>query len=364
MTGQRLRFGIVGCGAIAPTHASAIRQLGHIVAAVADPLTHRARRLAEQFAVPRVYADAAELAADPELDVVCVCTPSGLHAEHGVAALSAGKHVIVEKPMDVSHDACDRLIRAADRADRKLSVISQHRFDAASLLAYRLIQSGELGQIVLATADVKWWRSQQYYDEGDWRGTWRFDGGGALMNQGIHTVDLLQWLCGGVRAVRAATATLAHQRIEVEDVAVLSLELTNGAPASLVATTAAFDGQPVRIEIHGTGGSILLEGDNLKRVALTSGQVFQTHAAAEHAIRIAQGGTAAVRDEAVTRPTAPPGAAWGDAHRAQIEDFVRCVLEGGRPLIDGPSGRQPVLIALAAYESARRGGERVEIPPA
>jgi predicted dehydrogenase len=256
--------------------------------------------------------------------------------------------------MDVSLAACDRLIAEADRARTLCGVISQHRFDAASLLAKQLLDNGDIGRIVLATADVKWYRTQAYYDEGDWRGTWKLDGGGALINQGIHTVDLLQWLAGGVSSVHArASIAAAHERIEVEDAAVLSLEFNNGAIGSLVATTAAFDGFPVRIEIFGTEGSILLEGDNLKRIVLKTGQTFDTQEAAEHAVKMAQGGTAS--QTVINRPSAPAGAAWGDAHRAQIEDFVRAIRHGGKPMIDVHAGLEPVAIAVAAYESARSG---------
>lgn len=351
-----LNFGIIGCGAIAPTHVGAIRQLGHRVVGVCDPIESRAGKLAQLAGDAKSHHTPAELLADESVDAVCVCTPSGMHVEHALAALNAGKHAIVEKPMDVNLEACDRLIAAADARRRVVSVVSQHRFDAASLLARRMIASGELGRIVLATAEVKWWRTQEYYDEGDWRGTRRYDGGGALMNQGIHTVDVLQWLAGGVEAVSAQIRTAAHERIEVEDVAVLSLRFRNGAVGSLVATTAAFDGQPVRIELHGTEGSLLLEGDNLKRIALKDGRTMQTHAAAEHALRVARGGTASVRDDAAQRPTAPPGAQWGDAHRAQIEDFVSAVRSGATPMIDARAGREPVAVAVAAYESARRDG--------
>lgn len=355
-----LRFGIVGCGAIAPTHAAAAaRQLGHRIAAVADPIAARAAKLAGEFGVPKTFAGAAELCASADVDVVCVCTPSGMHAEHAVLALQAGKHVVVEKPMDVSLEACDRLIAAADASRRLCTVVSQHRFDAATLLARRLIDTGEIGRIVLATAEVKWFRTQAYYDEGDWRGTWRYDGGGALMNQGIHTVDVLQWLAGGVAKVHARTSiAAAHERIEVEDVAVLSLELKCGAIGSLVASTACRDGYPARIEIYGTEGSILIEGDNLKRVVLKGGQAHESQQAAEHAVRVARGGTASVRDDAAAgpaRPAAPTGAAWGDAHRAQIEDLVKAIRTGGQPMIDARGGREPVAVALAAYESAKTG---------
>ncbi len=353
---KKYRFGIIGCGGIAPTHAGAIRQLGHTITAVADPVASRAVALADKFQIAATHPDHHALAADPNVDIACICTPSGLHAEHAIALLRGGKHVIIEKPMDVSLDECDRLIAAAEETGRKVAIVSQHRFDSGSLLARKMIDAGDIGAIVLATAECKWYRTQAYYDEGDWRGTARYDGG-ALMNQGIHTVDILQWLVGGIAEVSAQLRTAAHERIDVEDVAVLSLKLNNGAIGSMIATTAAFDGQPARIEIHGTLGSILMEGDNIRRIALRDGRMFESQAAAEHAIRVARGGTASVRDEATDRiPTAAAGAAWGDAHRAQLNDFLRAITEDRAPFVSEHHGRQPVAVVQAAYDSARSGG--------
>ncbi len=182
------------------------------------------------------------------------------------------------------------------------------------------------------------------------------DGGGALMNQGVHTVDLLQWLVGPVSAVSALTRTAAHQRIEVEDAAVAALTFSNGAIGTLVATTAAYDGLPVRLDIFGTEGSAIIEGDRLKLLTFKTGETYASEKAAAHALRVARGGTASVKDDASYREAAAePGAVWGDAHRAQIQDFLRAIRNGGKPLIDDRSGREPVEIILAVYESARSG---------
>ncbi len=355
--GRKIRFGIVGCGAIGPTHAAAIQQIDDAeLVAVSDTQESRARLVASKFGVGKVYGDQGELFADPAVDVVCLCTPSGLHAEGAVAAMVAGKDVIVEKPMEISLAACDRMIAAERKTGRTLTVISQHRFDAASMLVKELIDSGKLGNIILATAEVKWWRTQNYYDSGDWRGTWKLDGGGALMNQGVHTVDLVQWLVGGVEGVYGKTATAAHDRIEVEDVAVATIRFRNGAVGTIVATTAAFDGLPVRIDIFGTGGSAIIEGDRLKLVTLKTGETYASERAAAHALSVAKGGTASVKDEASHREAAAEqGAVWGDAHWAQIMDFIQAIRTGGKPLIDAESGRDPVEIILGIYESARRG---------
>jgi len=364
--GERLRFGIVGCGSIGPTHAGAVRQIeerggGAELVAVADPDAGKARKLAGQFGLEKVYDGIESMLRDSDIDAVCVCTPSGMHADHAAAALRAGKHAVVEKPMDVTLDACDRLIAAEQDSGKKLAIISQHRWDAASQTVKQAIEEGKLGRIVYADATVKWWRTQEYYDSGDWRGTWAMDGGGALINQGVHTVDLLQWLAGGVQQLFAYTRTAAHERIEVEDVAAAALTFRNGAIGTLTATTVAYPGFPVRIDIYGTDGSAVIEGDRLRSLVLKNGESYEGEAAAVHAVSVARGGTASVKNEAAARlddkttASADPGAVWGDAHRAQIEDFLAAVRDDRRPLIDGREGRRPLEIIQAVYQSARTG---------
>jgi predicted dehydrogenase len=359
----RVRFGIVGCGAIGPTHAAAIQQLSAQenveLLAVADLIGQRARDMAGKYGVARVYGSDDELIADKDVDVVVFCTPSGQHADGSVKALEAGKHVVVEKPMEVSLEACDRMIAAERKTGRKLAVISQHRWDYASQLVRRAVDDHKLGRLVLADMSVKWWRTQQYYDSGDWRGTWKLDGGGALMNQGVHTVDLLQWLAGGVESVQSHARTAAHERIEVEDVVVAALTFKGGAIGTLTASTSCFDGMPARLDLYGTEGSAVIEGDRLRLFKLKSGETHAEQAPNPHAVSVAMGGTASVKEQAAKRlmeeASKDPGAVWGDAHREQLRDFVRAVRGNGKPLIDGVEGRKPVEIILAVYESARTG---------
>jgi predicted dehydrogenase len=349
------RFGIIGCGTIGPTHAGAIARLaGARLIAVADPISERAQSLKQKFGADRVYASGAELVADPDIDIVCLCTPSGMHGDGAVEAMLAGKHVIVEKPMEISLTACDRMIAAAHQTGKKLTVISQHRFDAASAVARTKIAAGELGDIVLATADVKWWRTQAYYDSGDWRGTWAMDGGGALMNQGVHTVDLLQWLAGPVKSVYAQARTSAHQRIEVEDAVVATVTFARGGIGTIVASTAAYPGLAARVDLFGTRGSLSIDGDVLRLLAIQGSDTLYGKAAAAHAVGVAQGGTARVKDEA-RQAAADPGAVWGDAHYEQFADFVAAIAEDRPPLITAEDARKPVEIILAIYESARTG---------
>src|SRR2546423_1035175 len=218
MSERTFGFGIVGCGVIAPFHARAVSELPTArLVAVADTVAEQAERRGAEFGVDH-HADVDELLARPDVDVVSVCVPSGLHAEIGVRAAAAGKHLVVEKPIDVTLEAADRLIAACREAGVKLTVISQRRHEPGMVRLRELVDQGRLGRLVEGDSVIKWYRTQDYYDSGDWRGTWALDGGGALMNQGVHYVDLLQWIMGPVERVFARCRTAAHQRIEVEDI--------------------------------------------------------------------------------------------------------------------------------------------------
>lgn len=345
---------IVGCGAISETHAKAFASLPaetRLIGCV-DLDAARASAFAARHGV-RVYSWAEALGA-PEVGIVSLCTPSGLHAEQACEALKAGKHVLIEKPMDITVEACDRLLSVQRDTGRCVSVISQHRFDPGSKAARAALLDGSLGRPVLVDARIPWYRTQEYYDSGDWRGTWALDGGGCLMNQGIHTVDLMLWLCGPVRRVQAAMRTAAHERIEVEDVVCATLEFESGAIGTLVATTAAYPGFPVRLAVHGTEGSVVLEGDELNLLALRGRETLSGPGASAHALQVAAGGTrAAVRESAGTT-LADEGWAWGAAHRAQIQDFCAAIRTGGRPISDGEAGRAAVALIRAVYAAAGR----------
>lgn len=358
---NRVRFGIVGCGSIGPTHAGALKQLPDAeLVAVADVIPARAQELAGKFGVSRVYNSDVELIADPQIDAVIFATPSGMHAEQAIRAMRAGKHAVVEKPMDISLDACQRLIRAEQETGRRLSIISQHRFDHATRVVRDALLSGKLGKLIIADMSVKWWRTQQYYDSGDWRGTWAMDGGGALMNQGVHTVDLLTWLAGPIKRVSALMRSAAgHERIEVEDAIVATLEFENGAIGTLTATTAAYPGMLARLDLWGTEGGAVIEGDRIKLLKTKDGQIDVAEKASLHALSVAMGGTASVKDETAKRlasaAAADPGEVWGDAHREQLRDFIDAIRQNRPPLIHGEEGLRPVKVILAIYESARTG---------
>jgi predicted dehydrogenase len=351
---EKVRFGILGCGVIGPHHARAIAGLEDAeLVAVADVVPEQADELAGEYGCSSHYG-LAEMLVGTELDAVCVCTPSGMHAGDAIAALEAGKHVVIEKPVDVTLGAADRLLEVQRATGRKVAVVSQHRFDAATLAVHRAISAGQFGRLTTGSAEVRWWRSQSYYDSGGWRGTWELDGGGVLINQAIHSIDLLQWLMGRVVEVTAYTGLLAHQRIEVEDTAAAILAFENGALGTIVATTAAYPGLTARIAVHGDKGSAVIDDDELVYFHATGmGQEAEAYGGGENqADRVMKqygGGS--------TGPGAgaDPGS-LSMAHRDQIADFVRAVKDDREPSINVEEGRKPLAIIAAIYESARTGG--------
>jgi len=332
----RRGFGIVGTGVIAAIHADAIAMVPDArVAAVTDV----AVGAAAAFAAGRGCAaepDLDALLARPDVDVVSVCVPSGLHAEVGIRAAMAGKHLVVEKPIDVTLDAADRLIDAARAAGVALTVISQHRFDPGLIEARRLLDEGALGRLVLGEASTKWYRTQAYYDSAAWRGTNAMDGG-SLMNQGIHYVDLLRWCMGPVSEVTALCATQTHQ-IEVEDTSLAALRFASGALGTIVASTSVFPGFAQRLEITGTEGTITIEDGVLVRRAFSGGA---HEPGGPHGAAAAAGSNPAAVDVA--------------SHAAQLEDLLTAIEAGREPAVTGESGRATLEIICAVYESARTG---------
>lgn len=352
MSVEPLRFGIMGCGVIGPTHAAAIASLPEArLVAVADAVPERARALAEKYGV-KAYSSLREMLDNEALDVVNVCTPSGQHGEHACAAMRSGRNVIVEKPMEITTKKLDEMLRVQQEMGVKLSVISQHRFDPATVQVHAQVEAGELGRLVLGNAHIPWWRSQAYYDSGAWRGTWALDGGGVLMNQAIHSIDLLQWLMGEVSTVYAYTDTLVH-RMETEDVAAAVLRFESGALGTIAATTGAYPGLATRIEVFGDRGSAVIADDKLAFLHLAREDREEIGAYGLNAAEPPEpagtgGGGGAARD---------PSALSVSTHALQIADMIRAIRDDGTPLVDGHAGRRPVDIILAIYESARTGRE-------
>ena len=347
-TGSR-GFGIVGTGVIAALHAAAIATLprARLVA-----VTDVAPGAASSFAAARGCA--AEpgldgLLARADLDVVCVCVPSGLHAEVGIRAARAGKHLVVEKPIDVTLAAADRLIEAAGASGVALTVMSQHRFDPGLVELKRLLGEGALGRLVLGEASTKWYRTQRYYDSAGWRGTWALDGG-SLMNQGIHYVDLLRWCMGPVSEVTAVCATQAHQ-IEAEDTALAVVRFGSGAVGTILSSTAAYPGFPQRLEVTGTDGTVIVEDGQIVRRAFGPG----SPAASVTGSATGDGDGGAGAGGAGPGAAADPAAIDVAAHAAQIADLLAAIEEGREPAVSGEAGRDALEIVCAVYESARTG---------
>ncbi len=337
-------FGIIGCGMIARFHAQAVADIrGAKVVACCDMVPAAADRLAESIGC-RAYHQLPALLDDPHVDVVTVCTPSGAHLEPAVAAARAGKHVIVEKPLEVTLPRCDRIIEACDKAGVVLSTIFPSRFHRSARLLKRAIDQQRFGRLTMGDAYVKWYRTQQYYDSGAWRGTWKLDGGGALMNQAIHSVDLLVWLMGPVHDLSARAATLAHERIEVEDTAVAALRFENGALGVIEATTAAYPGALKRIEIHGSAGSAVLQEEDITTWSFDRPTRADARLLEQMAGQTKTGGGAA-----------DPAAIGHHGHTAQFKDVLDAIKHGRRPLIDGPEGRRSVEVILAIYKAAQSG---------
>jgi UDP-N-acetyl-2-amino-2-deoxyglucuronate dehydrogenase len=334
-------FGIVGTGVIAAIHADAIALLSKTgrpdarLVAVTDVAAGAAAAFAAARGCP-AEPDLGALLARSDVEVVCVCVPSGLHAQIGVQAAKAGKHLVVEKPIDVSLEAADRLIDAARAAGVALTVISQHRFDAGLVELKRLLEEGALGRLVLGEASTKWYRTQAYYDSAAWRGTYAMDGG-SLMNQGVHYVDLLRWCMGPPAEVTAVCTTQAHQ-IEVEDTSLAIVRFASGAVGTILSSTAAFPGFPQRLEITGSGGTVSVEDGRIVRRALT-----------------VDPGPAVTSEGPVRSAAADPAAVDVASHAAQLADLLDAVDTGREPAVSGQSGRDTLEIVLAVYESSRTG---------
>lgn len=335
---RKIHCGVVGLGAIGPTHIEAIKAIANAeLTAVCDRAEEKALRFAGENGC-KAYTRYEALLADPDIDLVHICVPSGDHANLGVLAARAGKHVLVEKPIDVTLEAADRLIEACEKAGVLLSCISQHRFADDLIAAKKAVEAGRFGKITFGGSYTKWYRSQEYYDSGDWRGTWALDGGGALMNQSVHYVDMMQWLCGPVEEVTAYCGTLAHERIEVEDVAAAILRFKSGALGMLEGNTTAYPGFQQRLDVYGSDGSVIIENDKIREWR------FKDEAGGKTGEAKAEAGAGA-----------GSAAIASSLHQRQIEDVVSAILEGRAPAITGRDAREPLAVILAVYESGRSG---------
>jgi UDP-N-acetyl-2-amino-2-deoxyglucuronate dehydrogenase len=335
-------FGIVGVGMIADFHAQAIAHVrGAKLIGVATRNAENGRAFAQKHGVPFSTAEVNELVARPDIHVVCITTPSGAHRDAALAAIRAGKHVVIEKPIEITTERADEILRAADAAGVKVAPIFQARFGEGAKTLKAALDAGRFGRLVLASAYVKWHRSAQYYT--GWKGTLALDGGGALINQAIHAIDLLQWFAGLPSEVFCWKTRRVHTGIEAEDTAAAALKFPNGALGAIEASTALWPGWQRRIEIAGESGSAMLEDDHL----------------AHWEFRDEQPGDGAIRkakvDAGMRSGAGAPNAISFRGHQRQIQNLVDS-LQAGTPLaVDGHEARKAVALIRALYASAERG---------
>jgi UDP-N-acetyl-2-amino-2-deoxyglucuronate dehydrogenase len=330
-----VNVGLIGAGNISQTHARAAAAVpGVAIAAIFGANADKARGLAAQHGA-KAYDDIDAFLGHKPMEVVIIGSPSGVHASEGIAAARRGLHVLVEKPIEVTTERADALIAATEEAGVRLGVIFQDRMKPGIVALKQLVDSGGLGRVLRVSARVPWYRPPDYYRLSRWRGTTALDGGGALMNQGVHTVDLLLWLLGDVTRVQARTATLLHE-IESEDTAVALLEFESGALGVLEATTAQYPGFPRRVEVSGTDGTVVLENDRIvaadlrtPRPGLLEGEGDTNASASSPVVSDARG------------------------HQRILEDFLRAIETGSRPACDGHEGRRSVELVETIYRAAR-----------
>lgn len=342
-----LRFGIVGAGMIAAIHRDAIAALpGAALTGIMDRGSGRGARLAPGLDTTGA-SDIAAFVARDDIDVITVASPSGAHEEAVVLAARAGKHCLVEKPIEIALDRIDRMIAAHAAAGTALGGIFNTRYTEGAALLKAAADAGRFGRVTFAAATGPWWREQSYYDGSAWKGTWALDGGGALMNQGIHSIDLLQWLVDSpVASVGGRTATLAHENVEVEDTAAAALTFENGALGTIACTTSMWPGHFRTISIAGTEGTAVLADTNLLVWR------FRDETPEDEALR--------ARLMALPGPgigaSNPSAGLDSEGHRAVFAEFLAALDAGRSPPIDGNEARKAVAIILAVYESARLGG--------
>ncbi len=356
---------IVGCGIIGRHHGVvATRHPDFRVSAVVDRDPEQAAATAsliehEGGCRPTIFTGLDCALGAAEADLVAVCTPSGLHVEQAERVLAAERHVVIEKPLDVSVERGNRFARTASAARERglmTSVISQHRFDPAHVAVHQAITTGRFGRLTSVAASMAWYRSQGYYDQGDWRGTWALDGGGAVMNQGVHTVDLVRWFLGRPVEIFAHTARLAHENIEIEDTATATVAFESGALATLHATTAAFPGLTARIGVYGSAGSAVIEDDRLEYFfAAANPGPLGTHGFSTHSGAVVQNqADQVVPLEALARsPKAEDDFVRG--HARQFDDLAAALTQGRPPGVGVDDALHSLALVRALYLSAGQG---------
>ena len=343
VTKDSIGFGIIGAGSIGPVHADAITAAeGAHVACVCDILEDKAQALAEKHQVPYTTSLEDMLARD-DIQAVSVCTPSGMHHTHAIQAAEAGKHILCEKPLDITLAAIDEMIQAAEECSVRLSGVFQYRTMAGTLKAKQAIREGKLGKLALGDCYQKYYRAHTYYASAGWRATWELDGGGALMNQGVHGIDLIQFLMGPLARVSAHCRHITRN-IPVEDTAVAILEWECGALGVLEGTTSILPGYGLHLAVNGDLGSLSLEGGNLTAWEIPGEEAVEAES------------------EDAGDTSSDPLGLKATGHQAHVEDLVAAIREDREPLLNGREARAAVEIIKAIYLSSREGGATIELP--
>lgn len=327
------KFGILGCGMIAGIHAKAIGAIKNArLIGVADANVEYSRAFAQKHDV-KAYESYAEMLSD-DIDVVCICTPSCFHAEGAIEAMRAGKHVVLEKPMALSTESADEVIRVSDETGKLVTVICQLRFSEDVQRLCSLVQENAFGRITLCNLSMKYYRSTEYYTSSPWKGRIKFDGGGALMNQGIHGIDLIEYIVGDIKGASGIVRTLSH-KIEVEDTAVATVEFECGALGVIEASTCAYPGFERRIEIHGDRGYAVLVEDRIKKLMVNGEK--QTSFGFD-----------------TVKTASDPSALESKMHKMQIKNLLRAIEGEERLLIDAREGRRAIRVIEDIYKSSGR----------
>ncbi len=343
MVKRTYSFGIIGTGMIANFHADAIQSIGNAnLATCMDVSKERVDSFSATYGC-QGYTALKDMLEHPGLDIVTKCTPSGMHLEAAIACAKAGKHMIIEKPLEITIERCDRIIEEAEKQHVLVAGIFPSRFHQMSQIVKQAIDSNRLGKITLADAYVKWFRNQEYYDTGGWKGTWKFDGSGALMNQSIHAIDLLQWFMGPVSQVNSFCSTIAHKNIEVEDTAVAILHFSSGSLGVVEGTTAAYPGFLKKLEITGSEGSIVIEEENIT-VWQFSKELPEDEAIRKKYASVTETGGGA----------GDPKAIGSHGHQLQFKDMIEALEAGRQPFVDGREARKAVEIIQGIYLSAKQ----------
>ena len=339
---KKVGFGIIGAGAISAMHAQAMKSLDSVeLIGFYDPFVPAAQAKAKEFGV-KAYLDLNEFLSDPAIEAVTIATPSGVHGKMAIAAANAGKHILCEKPLELTLSKVDAIIEACDKNNVLLESVFQARFTKPVQCVREAVRNGRFGRMLLASAQMHWYRNSAYYASSPWRGTWAMDGGGALMNQAIHTVDLLLYLNGAPKEVYAYAGTMTHS-IEVEDTLCAAIKFRNGSFGTLEVSTSCAPGFPRRVTLSGSEGTVAFEEDKLSTWRFVNSEPG---------------------DETILKEMSGPANVGGGAdplnfsaagHALQIKDLADCIRSGRKPQLDGREGRKAVEFICGIYESVRTG---------